>query len=347
MTETKTALTIDSPLALVLGATGGIGGAVAARLRQRGYRVRAMHRNAAAMAPRAPDYQWVAGDATNRDDVIAAAAGASLIVHAVNPPGYRNWGTLVLPMIDNTIAAAKAAGARILMPGTIYNYGPDSFPLIGETSPQNPVTVKGGIRVELERRLEKAASEGVPVLIVRAGDYFGPGAGNTWFTQVVVKPGKPVAAITNPADRGVGHQWAYLPDVAETMARLLEEADRLPAFARFHMDGFFDRDGSQLAASIRRVTGSAELKVKRFPWSLVRLSSPFVPLFRELIEMRYLWKQAVRLDNAALVDFLGEEPQTPIDEAIRATLRSIGCLPAGEMVQRGRASGITVGEARA
>ncbi len=34
--------------------------------------------------------------------------GVSLIVHAVNPPGYRNWGQLVLPMIDNTIAAAQA-----------------------------------------------------------------------------------------------------------------------------------------------------------------------------------------------------------------------------------------------
>lgn len=330
MTQPKTTLMIDSPLALVLGATGGIGGAVAAKLRQRGYRVRAMHRNAEAMASRLAEYEWVKGDAMSRSDVVAAAAGASLIVHAVNPPGYQNWGKLVLPMIDNTIAAAKAVGARILMPGTVYNYGPDSFPLIGESSPQNPVTVKGRIRVQLERRLETAAAEGVPVLIVRAGDYFGPGAGNTWFSQVVVKPGKPLAAITNPADRGVGHQWAYLPDVAETMVRLLEQAHRLPSFARFHMDGFFDRDGLQLAASIRRVSGKPDLKVKRFPWFLVWLCSPFVPLFRELIEMRYLWKQAVRLDNAALVDILGGEPQTPIDEAIRTTLESTGCMPSIE-----------------
>lgn len=322
MTETRTALKSDCPLALVLGATGGIGGAVAAKLHQRGYRVRAMHRTAATMASRRPEYEWVPGDAMNRDDVIAAAAGASLIVHAVNPPGYQNWGALVLPMIDNTIAAAKATGACILMPGTVYNYGPDSFPLIGEASPQNPATVKGGIRVQLERKLEAAASEGVRVLIVRAGDYFGPGAGNTWFAQVVVKPGKPVKTVTNPADPGIGHQWAYLPDVAETMVRLLERADRLPAFARFHMEGFLDHDGLQLVASLRRVTGNPELKVKRFPWALVRLCSPFVALFRELIEMRYLWKQAVRLDNAALVDFLGEEPHTPIDDAMRATLEA-------------------------
>ena len=38
-------------------------------------------------------------------------------------------------MLDNTIAAAKAGGARILLPDTIYNYGPDVFPLLREESP--------------------------------------------------------------------------------------------------------------------------------------------------------------------------------------------------------------------
>jgi NAD dependent epimerase/dehydratase family enzyme len=213
------------PVALVLGATGGVGGAVAAKLLAKGYTVRAMHRNAGAQAAKAPQYEWIAGDAINRADVVAAARGAELIVHAVNPPGYRNWGTLVLPMIDNTIAAAEAAGALILMPGTVYNFGPETFDSITEESPQRPVTVKGKIRVELEQRLEAAARRGTRVIIVRAGDFFGPGAGNNWFAQAVVKPGRPVKAITIPSDRGVGHQWAYLPDVAETMMQLLARAE--------------------------------------------------------------------------------------------------------------------------
>ena len=37
-------------------------------------------------------------------------------MHAVNPSGYRNWATLVLPMIENTIAAARISGARVLLP---------------------------------------------------------------------------------------------------------------------------------------------------------------------------------------------------------------------------------------
>lgn len=314
-------------VALVLGATGGIGGALAARLMTEGYQIRALHRRAGALRARLPQYQWVQGDAMARADVVAAANGAALIVHAVNPPGYRNWAQLVLPMIDNTIAAAKASGARILMPGTVYNYGPDALPLVNEDSPQKPVTRKGKIRVELETRLERAAGEGVPVLIVRAGDFFGPGSGNNWFAQGIVTPGKPLKSIGRPGRDGVGHQWAYLPDVAETMVRLLGEADRLPLFARFHMDGFYDHDGRQMAEAIRRVCGRPDLKTKAFPWWLVRLASPFVPLFRELLEMRYLWRVPLRMDNARLVAFLGEEPHTPIDEALRTTLGELGCLP--------------------
>ena len=48
-----------------------------------------------------------------------APDGRSLVFHAVNPPGYRDWTKLVLPMIDNTIAAARAVGATILLPGTV------------------------------------------------------------------------------------------------------------------------------------------------------------------------------------------------------------------------------------
>ena len=51
---------------------------------------------------------WVKGDAMNAADVAAAAQGASLIVHGANPPGYRNWRGLAVPMLKATIAAAKA-----------------------------------------------------------------------------------------------------------------------------------------------------------------------------------------------------------------------------------------------
>ena len=316
---------MTTKLALVLGATGGIGGEVASRLAQAGWTVRALYRPAST-GERDPRFDWIEGDAISAADVARAADGVSLIVHAVNPPGYRNWGTLVLPMLDNTIAAARANGARIILPGTVYNYGPDALPNLSEYAPQNPRTRKGKIRAEMERRLKTAAETGeARVLIVRSGDFFGPAAVNNWLSQGIVTPGKRPTALTWPGKRGVGHQWAYLPDVAETMVRLVEQGE-LADFATFHMEGHWDADGTQTLAAIQRVLGGDPVPVKAMPWFIMRLLAPFIPLMAEMTEMEYLWRTPVRLLNSRLVAKLGAEPRTPLDDAMRTTLKAMGCL---------------------
>lgn len=319
---------LSSRTALVVGAHGGIGSETALALARHGWAIRALVRDPA-KAPRAARWDYVAGDAMDRDTVVSAARGASLIVHAVNPPGYRAWDRLVLPMIDNTIAAAAAAGARILLPGTLYNYGPDAYPLIAEEAPQCPQTRKGRIRVEMEARLEAAAARGVRALILRAGDYFGPRSGNNWFGQGLVKPGKPLGSILYPGAPGIGHAWAYLPDVAETFARLAAREQDLPAFARFHFDGQWDADGTAVVSAIRRAAGRERLPVRGFPWALLALAAPFNETLRELREMKPLWQLPARLDNRRLVAFLGAEPHTPLDMAVAATLAGLGVVGNG------------------
>lgn len=315
---------MERRIALVLGATGGIGGAVAQRLKSNGWHIRALHRAPQGVTEK-HGFEWLAGDAMVAEDVAAAARGAALIVHAVNPPGYRDWDKLVLPMLDNTIAAAGANGARILFPGTVYNYGPDTFPDIAEDAPQHPRTRKGAIRVEIERRLRIFADTGGGrVLIVRAGDFFGPGAGSSWFAQLV-PAGKRPAAISYPGRRGVGHQWAYLPDVAETMVRLLDK-DGLDAFATFHMEGVWDAQGTLMTDAICRVLGDPAVPVRKTPWWIMRLASPFVPMLREVLEMKYLWDRPVRLLNGRIQAVLGSEPHTSLDEAVRNTLVAMGNL---------------------
>ncbi|MBN3857274.1 NAD-dependent epimerase/dehydratase family protein [Paraburkholderia sp. Ac-20340] len=312
--------------ALVLGVSGGIGGEVARQLAGAGWRVRALQRRAASL----PGIEVVQGDVMDREAVLRAAQGCEVIVHAVNPPGYRRWADLVLPMIDNTLAAAQAGRATVVLPGTVYNFGPEALPRVAEDAPQQPRTRKGAIRVELERRIEAATARDVRAIVLRAGDFFGPQVGNSWLAQGFLKPGAPVASVREPGTPGVGHAWGYVPDVARAMLELIAQRGALAPFARFHMAGHWDADGTQMAAAICRVAARHGLTVKRgaFPWPLIYVAALFSTTPREMLEMRYLWRETLELDNRHLVATLGCEPHTPLDTAVEATLQGLGCLPA-------------------
>jgi nucleoside-diphosphate-sugar epimerase len=316
--------------ALILGATGSFGAHAVQALMKHGWTIRALAPDPAAatakLGERTP-IEWRAGDAMDRASVVGAAESVQLIVHAVNPPRYRNWKGTVLPMIDNTIAAAHASGARIVLPGTVYNFAPDAGPAIGENAPQVPVTRKGAIRAELERRLHSASQEGVKVLILRAGDFFGPAAPNSALGWMTMKGRGRITGVFTPGP--AAHDFAYMPDLGETLARLVDAEDRLGAFEVFHFRGHWLERGSDLGRAMRRVTGRPKLPIYSFPWIVVRLAAPFDETLRELLEMRYLWQKPIGLDNAKLVRFLGEEPHTPLEAALRATLIDMGCLEDG------------------
>lgn len=320
---------------LVLGATGGVGGAVAARFLAHGWRVRALTRRpdaAGSMPADLEGIEWVVGDAMSPLDVCRAAHDevgkpVDCIFHGLNPPKYQRWRELALPMLRNTMDAAKQSGARLLFPGNVYNYGPDAGAWVDEAAPQNPVTSKGQVRVEMEALLRHASDQGVRSIVVRAGDFFGRAGPSTWFATVMVKPGRPVRQVVLPAEPQVGHAWAYLPDLAETFYELATRESQLPAFESFHFDGHWLTHSIELVESIQRVCGIGPIKVKRAPWRLIAWLAPWVGLMREIHEMRYLWRVPLRMNNLKLVQLLGHEPHTPLDLAIQQALVDQGCLP--------------------
>lgn len=315
-------MTTPTKTVLVLGATGALGAAVTKVFLARGWRIRALVRDPASAKGLYADEKidWIIGDAMKAGDVLAAARGVDAIFHGANPRGYRNWRGLALPMLDNSIAAAKAVGARLVFPGNVYNFGPDAWPVLNEQSPQHPQTRKGRVRVEMEQRLRAVSEDGLRVLILRAGDFFGAGYTESWLGKVILKGGRAAKAIQWPGRRAAGHAWAYLPDLAETFARLVEREATLPVFAVFHFGGQWTASGDEFIAAIRRATGRTDLKARSFPWALVYLAAPFVTLMSELLEMRYLWNEPIRLDNSKLVVELGAEPHTPLDEALEASI---------------------------
>lgn len=77
-----------------------VGGETAVALLRRSWMAVAMARDPAARVANDNDplkgATWIKGDAMRASDVHRVAGGARLIIHAVNPPGYRDWDTLVL-----------------------------------------------------------------------------------------------------------------------------------------------------------------------------------------------------------------------------------------------------------
>ena len=145
-----------------------------------------------------------------------------------------------------------------------------------------------------------------------------------------MKPGRPVTGLFYPGRLDIAHSWAYLPDLAETITQLLEREADLGAYEVFHLKGHVCAPASEMIDAVRRVVGRRDLPTRRFPWWAMHLMRPVSPMARGVLEMRYLWEKPLSMDNAKLVGFLGSEPHTPLDQALRETLEGLGCLNAGK-----------------
>jgi nucleoside-diphosphate-sugar epimerase len=302
---------------LVLGAAGRFGHAAAAAFRAAGWTVASLVRpGAAARAPKGTEVLEV--PALDHAAVAAAARGADVVLHALNPP-YTDWSRFALPLAYSAITAAETAGATLIFPGNLYNYGSPLPPVIDETTPTRPTSRKGQLRLAIEERMAEAAERGTRIIILRAGDFFGGGRG-AWLDLVIAKEiGN--GRLTYPGPLDVVHEWAYLPDLVVALVRLAAIRDTL---ARFETFGFAGHavSGREFTQAIAKGAGR-ELEVKRMSWWLIHGLRPFLALPRELSEIAYLWHEPHRIVGDKLAAAIGEVPHTPLDVAVKRALERI------------------------
>ncbi len=310
---------------LILGAAGRIGQVMALTFANAGWQVRAQARKALPSALQShARVQALVCDATDVPALTAAAQGASVIVNALNAP-YTEWDRLALPLADAALAAARASGALLMLPGNVYNFGRELPALLSPSTPEIGNTAKARIRIEMERRLAAAASEGVDSVVIRAGDFFGgPGRG-TWFDMALLtKIGK--GRVVYLGDDTLAHAWAYLPDLAQAFVRVAERRAQLRGHHRLHFAGH-TLTGHALREALEPVFGRP-LRMADLPWWLIRLAAPFVPMWRELLVMRYLWQRPHALDDTSLRALIGPVPHTPLPQALRSAMLDLS-VPIG------------------
>jgi nucleoside-diphosphate-sugar epimerase len=243
---------------------------------------------------------------------------------------------------------AQRLGARFMLPGNVYNFGAAMPARLAVGTPQRPTSRKGALRVALEDEIERRCAAGrLRATVIRAGDFFGAGTGN-WFDLAIVKS---IASgrLVYPGPTDVPHAWAYLPDLARAFVAV---AGRAPhdggRFERFHFAGHA-LTGAELIAGIERAAAAIGLAPQRpwslgtMPWGVIRIGGLLVPVWRELAEMAYLWRVPHGLDGEALERAAGLQAVTPIDTALRETLRALGH---GLPVVPQRVSAATPGDAQ-
>src|SRR4029079_4868292 len=96
---------------------------------------------------------------------IEAARGKDVILHALNPP-LKTWRRMALPHAYAAIEVAETAGATLIFPGSLWNYGRTIPTLVDETTPMQPCSKKGEIRVAIEERMREASDRGMRSIIL-------------------------------------------------------------------------------------------------------------------------------------------------------------------------------------
>ena len=299
---------------VVLGVNGHIGQAVARAFVAKGWDVVGMARTE--KQPLA-GVTFVAGNSDSVEDMRRAIGDAQVVVNALNMP-YDQWfeGRMEAQM-GRVIEAMGRTGKTMLFPGNIYNYAADSDVLTPEL-PQVPPTVRGELRVRVERIFEAAAARGdFQVIILRAGDFYGPNTKGDWFDQIVMREIKARKVSVN-GTRGVGHSWAYLPDLGRAFEALASLRSTLGGFERFHFAGHHVTPGQMTAAIVK--AAPVEIKTGIFPFWMLRLLGIIDPVIREVAKMRYIWRHPLKLTDPRLDALLGEGFGTLFETAVAATV---------------------------
>jgi nucleoside-diphosphate-sugar epimerase len=283
---------------LILGASGRFGRNAAEAFAQAGWQVRRFARGG---------------------DLSDAANGADVIVNGWNPP-YPRWTAEVRGQVQAVIAAARATGATILMPGNVYVFGSDAPGRLTEDTPHRAQNPLGRVRIDLEAALR--ASD-VPVILLRAGDYLDTRPSGNWIDRVILKD-LDTGHIAWPGRRtDIPHAWAFLPDMARAAVALCEKRAELDRFTAVNFPGT-TLGGAALADHLSAIL-KKPVAVRPMSWLPLRMIAPFSPMMRCLLEMRYLWDMPHRLDGARFAALLPGFVDTPPDRALAAQIgRDVG-----------------------
>jgi dihydroflavonol-4-reductase len=174
-------------IALVLGATGFIGGHVALAALRAGWEVRGLRRSAGSTGHiGAAPLHWYEGDLDHLDGLEAAFQGADVVFHAAGfyPRSSRNVPDQVAHSVRqtrNVLSACRRAGSKLIYTSSLTTIGhpqPSGSRLADERDLYEPGSLPRSAYYECKYAMESEvlrAAGSLPVVVTNPTAVFGPG----------------------------------------------------------------------------------------------------------------------------------------------------------------------------
>jgi nucleoside-diphosphate-sugar epimerase len=256
-------------------------------------------------------------DAADVEALAAAATGAAAVYNAVNP-AYHRWPTDWPPVAAALLGTAERTGAVLVTMGNLYGYGRPTGPM----TPQSPLAAtdaKGLVRQRMwEQALAAHEAGRIRTTEARAADFVGPQvpADHSHLVRQLpaLRKGRRAWVVGDP---DVPRSWAYLPDVAETLATL--GTDERAWGRAWHVPSTEPRSQRQAIADLAAAMNAPAPKVSGIPWPVLSAVGLAVPMMREVVDVRHQFDQPFVIDATETAATFGITA-TPWDDVVRATV---------------------------
>jgi nucleoside-diphosphate-sugar epimerase len=212
--------------------------------------------------------------------------------------------------------------SRLVFFDNIYMYDINSIPHMTETSPMNPLSRKGEVRMKLVQMIMDNVKSGrLMALIARSADFYGPGNGknillNTMVFERLKKRQTPLWFLNS----GKKHSFTFTDDAAKATALLGNTGDAYNQVWHLPTDhNILTIKGIVGIFAKEMETGS---KVSVVPLWLLKILGLFHPVLREFREMAYQYDRDYFFDSSKFLNRFDFKPVT-YHEGIRKTVRGL------------------------
>lgn len=303
----------------ILGAGGAIGIELAKALTSYTTDIRLVGRNPKKV--NSTDSLFAA-DLSIKEDVFKAVEGSEVVYLLVGfNYNTKLWQQNWPPLVKHVIAACLQHKAKLVFFDNVYAIGGNHINHITEESPISPTSLKGEVRATVDRLiLDAIKNDKLNAIIARSADFFSEVKGNSLLMNMVydnLAKGKKAQWFCNA---NVIHSCSYAPDLAKGTAMLGNTEDAYNQIWNLPTDP--EKITGQQWINLFAKEMNQSNKVQVLPGWGIKLLGLFIPILKELHEMRYQYDRDYYFDSSKFNKRFNFTP-TSNAEAVRDTVQKL------------------------